>query len=991
MHGSPLGTEPLAAFLAAVKVINESPEQMITRANFSARVVVEPYVSTSIRLDDEYQVQGQRDVAKMAARRECFHGDSDGGGADLNASNESYPEDLLGGGEGLDVHAFISGGDTEVVARFAPIVEAAGKSIVGYAAQGDMLSDKTRWPTFNRVISNTNYEAMAFARVVAELGWSRVGVVYIANRYGREMRMQFETACRKLSVTVAAAVPIPPILDHLELSDRNRSMYETAARIRRSFLAANVKVYLLAAHYGDGPDVLFPMLQSRMVGPGYTVLTPTQLTLPVSAAVGASKMSDEWTDLVRLAAPLLSGSLGLQPYYITDSVAATQMENAWPTTQAKWDALIATSPQRVQLSDAEMPSARTIWSAHVWDATFLMCRAISKALSLCPSDRGVLNTKCVVSLLRNETVRGATGDVQLDENGDRLSSFVVTNIANGVSLATGHVKFNGPDVNESVATIDVGSIVWSDRVSNRTSGPQWGQEEVVPSAPPHAGTVHSSAIYTFTGPHSIIVIAPAVVVLTIACVLLWRADRNRRRKRVPADFAGVLERLNKLGKLGGLGTLAAQPSSTVAATITVDSELGIPPELRRTDIIMADVIGKGEFGVVSKGMWATHAGRSRVLVPVAVKTALGDHFVSEMGLQLAFLEEAAVTWQFDHDNVVHMYGVVTSGFPYLLVLELCENGSLINYVKNAEHPPSHLLNIIHGVASGMAHLASKHFVHRDLAARNVVLSSDSTPKISDFGLGRCLEGDDYYRLSTDTALLPLRWTDPAAAETLVFTEATDVWAFGVTAWEVFSRGARPYSEISNLLFFERVKDGHRLNIPATMPHNVYTDAVLPCWAGTTNGDGFLQIDKTQRPTFAALKMTIAGLIAQQNAPAVVELAHTNGVRRSASRSPPSMAQRPCDDSVCYILPSTARVQLEDVQMRKGSATDSGIISQSSLSGSIQSSSEADFSPYSIQPIVTSSSAESYISSKVNAAAGSLPTHVPRHPNGRAQCQRETTI
>jgi hypothetical protein len=60
----------------------------------------------------------------------------------LNASNESYPEDLLGGGEGLDVHAFISGGDTEVVARFAPIVEAAGKSIVGYAAQGDMLSDK---------------------------------------------------------------------------------------------------------------------------------------------------------------------------------------------------------------------------------------------------------------------------------------------------------------------------------------------------------------------------------------------------------------------------------------------------------------------------------------------------------------------------------------------------------------------------------------------------------------------------------------------------------------------------------------------------------------------------------------------------------------------------------------------------------------------------------------------------------------------------------
>lgn len=56
-------------------------------------------------------------------------------------------------------------------------------------------------------------------------------------------------------------------------------------------------------------------------------------------------------------------------------------------------------------------------------------------------------------------------------------------------------------------------------------------------------------------------------------------------------------------------------------------------------------------------------------VMVAVK------MVSENpGAQEAFLEEAVVTWQFRHPNVVGMHGVVTKGVPYLLVLELCATG-----------------------------------------------------------------------------------------------------------------------------------------------------------------------------------------------------------------------------------------------------------------------------------------------------------------------------
>ena len=135
-----------------------------------------------------------------------------------------------------------------------------------------------------------------------------------------------------------------------------------------------------------------------------------------------------------------------------------------------------------------------------------------------------------------------------------------------------------------------------------------------------------------------------------------------------------------------------------------------------------------------------------------------------------------------------MFGVVTSGFPYLLVLELCEKGELLDYVRAEEHPADKLVAILLDVAAGMAHLAKHHFVHRDLATRNVLLDGKLTAKIADFGLGRDVDGSNYYRPSDQAALLlPLRWSDPEVLESNKFNEKTAVWSFGITAMEVLSR------------------------------------------------------------------------------------------------------------------------------------------------------------------------------------------------------------
>ena len=102
----------------------------------------------------------------------------------------------------------------------------------------------------------------------------------------------------------------------------------------------------------------------------------------------------------------------------------------------------------------------------------------------------------------------------------------------------------------------------------------------------------------------------------------------------------------------------------------------------------------------------------------------------------------------------------------------------------------------------MSFLAQKHIHHGDLAARNIMLTNSLVAKISDFGLSRRLyedipvpkpvlkprENNDHLSVK-----MPMKWL---ALEVLlhqhIVPEKSDVWSYGVMAWEVFQIGAEPY-------------------------------------------------------------------------------------------------------------------------------------------------------------------------------------------------------
>jgi serine/threonine protein kinase len=218
-----------------------------------------------------------------------------------------------------------------------------------------------------------------------------------------------------------------------------------------------------------------------------------------------------------------------------------------------------------------------------------------------------------------------------------------------------------------------------------------------------------------------------------------------------------------------------------------------------------ETLGTGKFGIVIKGILNEYDDNQIPGYAVAMKIPK-DEFSQQQREELKF--EAAIMAQFTHPNVVGLIGQVSEkvefkvdGQPdevldiFILVSQYCEFGSMLSWLKqggrNATAPQLTLMLL--DVARGMTYLSTLGIVHRDLAARNVLVASDLSCKIADFGFarhtvtGETFENDEKFKVA-------VLWVAPEAYHTRCFTSKSDVWSFAVLAHEVFSFGMTPYEE-----------------------------------------------------------------------------------------------------------------------------------------------------------------------------------------------------
>ncbi|XP_058798592.1 activated Cdc42 kinase-like isoform X2 [Phymastichus coffea] len=270
-------------------------------------------------------------------------------------------------------------------------------------------------------------------------------------------------------------------------------------------------------------------------------------------------------------------------------------------------------------------------------------------------------------------------------------------------------------------------------------------------------------------------------------------------------------------------------------------------------IIVNKELGMGEFGVVQQGVWTNDGER----IQVAIKCLSRERMQNN---PIEFLKEAAIMHSIDHEHIVRLYGVVLDTNSLMLVTELAPLRSLLECLKEpslrSSFPVPSLCDFAVQIADGMQYLEAKRLIHRDLAARNILVFSKNKVKISDFGLSRALGvGKDYYQTNFNVNLkLPIAWCAPECISYLKFTSASDVWAYGVTLWEMFSYGFQPWAALTGHQILKAIDEPNfqRLEQPDCCPKDYYS-LMIQCW----------QHEPTKRPKFSELICLLPDLKPEQ--------------------------------------------------------------------------------------------------------------------------------
>ena len=180
--------------------------------------------------------------------------------------------------------------------------------------------------------------------------------------------------------------------------------------------------------------------------------------------------------------------------------------------------------------------------------------------------------------------------------------------------------------------------------------------------------------------------------------------------------------------------------------------------------------------------------------PVAVKL-LADNLAQDEEFRVRFLREARMAARLSHANIVQVFdiGQDDQQRPFI-VMEYVEGQTLADALAREGHlAAERVVEIGLQCCAGLAYAHTAGLIHRDIKPPNLLVATDGTVKLADFGVARKL--DQTHITQTGSILGTARYLAPEQAAGKRVTAAADIYSLGVVLYELLT-GQTPYDGLS---------------------------------------------------------------------------------------------------------------------------------------------------------------------------------------------------
>ena len=218
---------------------------------------------------------------------------------------------------------------------------------------------------------------------------------------------------------------------------------------------------------------------------------------------------------------------------------------------------------------------------------------------------------------------------------------------------------------------------------------------------------------------------------------------------------------------------------------------------------MEGQLGEGGMGVVYRAL------DTKLNRPVAIKF-LSNEF-ADAAARHRFQREARTASSLNHPHILTVYDTGEFEGRQYLVTEFVDGGTLKTWVRSGKRTWRQIVELLTGVADGLAVAHAAGILHRDIKPENILISQSGYAKLADFGLAKLAEGPDtdLSRTLTEGRTRPgvvigtIPYMSPEQAAGKPVDARSDIFSFGVLLYELLG-GRRPFTGNTDLQVLQAI-------------------------------------------------------------------------------------------------------------------------------------------------------------------------------------------